>query len=307
MLQKWSYLGSYNGTILRLMIKNQLLFALRRLSRHKLTTTINILGLTLGMLSCLVIYLYVSFEFSYDTFHADRDRIYRVVTWSTDRNGMTDSGASLPPPLAADLRREATGFSAVTGLYTVDTKVIIPEAGKPDRVFTRTLGGEREQITFADPQYFDIFRYKWLAGNPATALKAPFSVVLTESEALRYFGRANPEDWMGRSIVYYDSLTVSVSGIVEDWKQNTDFDFTDLISYPTIAHSFMQKEVSGYNSFESGANAYVKLSPHTTVAQVEKQFPAFFKKHETFLGDTKAGLKLQPLTDIHFNSAYNDD
>jgi len=69
------------------MIKQQLVFALRRFSRHKLTTTINVLGLTLGVLSCLVIYLFVKFEFSYDTFHADRDRIYSVVVWTTNSDG----------------------------------------------------------------------------------------------------------------------------------------------------------------------------------------------------------------------------
>jgi putative ABC transport system permease protein len=289
------------------MLKKLLPFALRRLGRHKLTTIINILGLTLGILSCLVIYLYVSFEFSYDTFHADRDRIYRVGVWMTGPDGKIREGASLPPPLAADLRREATGFSTVAGIYTDDCKVIIPETGKPNRVFPGLLEYKRVHIAFADPQYLEIFHYKWLAGNPTTALKAPFSVVLTGSEAKRYFGHGSPADWMGRSVVYYDSLTVSVSGIVEDWKQNSDFAFTDLISYPTIERSWVRNDISGWNAFESSANAFVKLSPGTTVAQVEKQFPAFFKLHETNIGNTKGGLKLQPFSDIHFNSAFGDD
>ena len=289
------------------MLKNILPFALRRLGRHKLTTVVNILGLTLGILSCLVIYLYVRFEFSYDTFHADRDRIYRVGVWMTGPDGKINEGASLPPPLAADLRREGTGFSVVAGIYTDDCKVIIPETGKPDRVFPGIQEGERQHIAFADPQYLEIFHYKWLAGNPVMALKAPFSVVLTESEAKRYFGPGSAADWMGRSVVYYDSLTVSVSGIVEDWQQNSDFAFTDLISYPTIKHSWVRNDISGWNAFESSANAFVKLSPGTTVAQVEKQFPAFFKLHETSIGDTKGGLTLQPLSDIHFNSAFGDD
>ncbi len=289
------------------MLKKLLPFALRRLGRHKLTTIINILGLTLGILSCLVIYLYVGFEFSYDSFHADRDRIYRVGVWMTGPDGKISEGASLPPPLAADLRREATGFSTVAGIYTDDCKVIIPETGKPNRVFPGIQEGKGQHIAFADPQYLEIFHYKWLAGNPATALKVPFSVLLTESEAKRYFGHGSPADWMGRSVVYYDSLTVSVSGIVEDWQQNSDFAFTDLISYPTIEHSWVRNDISGWNAFESSANAFVKLSPGTTVAQVEKQFPSFFKLHETFIGDTKGGLKLQPLSDIHFNSAFGDD
>jgi putative ABC transport system permease protein len=289
------------------MIKKQLLFSLRRLGRHKLTTSINILGLTLGVLSCLVIYLYVSFEFSYDKFHTDRDRIYRVVDWMTDGAGEHREGAGLPPPLAADLRREATGFSAVTGFYTVDSRVKVPESGKPDRVIPKISDDQRQHINFADSEYLDIFHYEWLAGNPVTALQQPFSVVLTESEARRYFEHGKPTDWIGRSVVYYDSLTVTVTGIVKDWQQNSDFGFKDLISCTTIAHSFLQKDIEGWNLYYSNVNAYVKLSHGTTVAQVEKQFPAFFKRHQQLGKDEKGGLSLQPLADIHFNGQYSDE
>ncbi|HEY4155391.1 MAG TPA: ABC transporter permease, partial [Puia sp.] len=288
------------------MIRKQLLFALRRLSRHKLTTTINILGLTLGVLSCLVIFLYVDYEFSYDRFHPDRDRIYRVVVSLTSPNGTHNDMASVPPPLAADLRRELTGFSSVAGIYTENSRVIVPEGGKPARVFSGVRDGEPQHISFADPQYFDIFHYQWLAGNPATALKSPFSVVLAESEARRYFDRGNPEDWMGRTLVYLDSLTVSVSGIVKDWKQNSDFGFADLISYSSIEHSFLQKDMNGWNMFQFNVNAFVKLSPGTSEAQVEKQLPAFFKRHKQLPVEVKGGLTLQPLKDIHFNSSYED-
>jgi ABC-type antimicrobial peptide transport system permease subunit len=289
------------------MIKKQLLFALRRLSRHKLTTSINVLGLTLGVLSCLVIYLYVSFEFSYDKFHADRDRIYRIVVWTSQSNGSHHEGAGMTTPLATDLRRETTGFSAVTGLYTDDTRVLVPMAGKPAEVIPAVSDGEKQHITFADSDYLAIFHYQWLAGNPATALQKPFSVVLTQSEAQRYFGKGNPSGWMGRALVYYDSLTVTVTGIVKDWQQNSDFGFKDLLSYNTIAHSFLQKDMNGWNLWQSNVNAYVKLSPGTTVAQVEKQFPAFFNRHKQLGSDEKGGLLLQPLADIHFNETYGDE
>ena len=289
------------------MLKKQLLFALRRLSRHKLTTVINILGLTLGVLSCLVIYLYVSFEFSYDKFHSEGDRIYRVIVWTEEATRGHGEGPSMPPPLAADLRREATGFSAVTGFYTDDTRVLVPITGKPPRVIPTVSEGEQQHINFADSQYMEIFHYQWLAGNAATALQKPFSVVLTESEARRYFGNGNPSDWMGRSLLYYDSLTVSVTGIVKDWQQNSDFGFKDLISYSTLAHSFLGRDMNGWNMYQSNVNVYVKLSPGTTVAQAEKQFPAFFQRHRQLPDEVKGGLMLQPLADIHFNGAYNDN
>jgi len=288
------------------MLKQQFLFALRRLGRHKLTSAINILGLTFGILSCLVIYLYVSFEFSYDKFHKDSGRIYRVIVSFTEASGMQHGGPAIWEPFAADLRREAPGFSAVTGLYTDDGRVLVPEQGKPARVIPKAGEGEQSHITFADPSYMDIFQYEWLAGNPATALQKPFSVVLTESEGLRYFLHGQPGDWIGRPLIYDDSLTVNVTGIVKDWKQNSDFAFRDLISYNTIANSFLQQDAGGWRMWRYNANVLVKLSPGTTPAQAERQLAAFYKRHGRLDDDIKVACSLQPLADIHFNAAYSD-
>jgi putative ABC transport system permease protein len=283
------------------MIKKQLLFALRRLGRHKLTTSINVLGLTFGILSCVVIYLYVAFEFSYDQFHADADRIYRLVVPTTHDYGIQSNGAMMSGPLGPALRQETTGFSAVTTLFTDDTRVLIPLAGQPTRVIPGISGDQTYHITFADTDYLKIFHYQWLAGNPATALQQPFSVVLTESEAKRYFQGGTPEDWMGRSVVYEDSLTVSVTGIVKDWDQNTDFGFKDLISYSSLERSFLKTYIQSWNMAGSGINVYVKLAAGTTISQVDQQFHAFFQRH-----GMKASLSLQPLADVHFNAAYQD-
>ncbi|HEV2355210.1 MAG TPA: ABC transporter permease, partial [Puia sp.] len=285
------------------MTRKQLLFALRRLSRHRLTTGINILGLTLGILACLVIYLYVSFEFSYDRFHPDGDRIYRVLQTSVRPDGLKMNSAWMSGPFGPALRQEVSGLDAVTTLFTDDSRVRIPIPGKPDRVIPGISENEREHITFADTDYLKIFHYQWLAGNPATALRQPFSVVLTESEAERYFQGGRPEDWLGRSLVYEDSLTVSVTGIVKDWDQNTDFGFKDLISFSTLENSFLESYIEGWQRSGSGINVYVKLAPATTVAQVEQQFPAFAQRH---MPRTKSTYSLQPLDDVHFNVAIQD-
>jgi putative ABC transport system permease protein len=288
------------------MIKKQLLFALRRLGLHKLTTGINILGLTFGILSCVVIYLYVAFEFSYDKFHGDADRIYRLVASTTGVNGIQYYGVGMAGPVGPNLRQETTGFSAVTTLFTDDTKVLIPMSGQPARVIPGISGDQTYHITFADSDYLKIFHYNWLAGNPATALQKPFSVVLTESEAKRYFQNGTPDEWMGRTLVYEDSLTVSVTGIVKHWDQNTDFGFKDLISYSSLERSFLKTYIQSWNMASSGINVYVKLAPGKTVPQVEQQFPAFFHRHMHHAPGGKDGLSLQPLADIHFNSAYQD-
>ena len=297
-LRKPSLNYSQNGKV---AMKKQLLFALRRLGRHKLTTTINVLGLTLGILSCVVIYLYAAFEFSYDKFHVDADRIYRLMV-STSRG----NDVWMAEPVGSALRRETTDFSAVTTLFTDDTKVLIPTAGQPPRVIPAISGDEQYHISFADTDYLKIFHYEWLAGNPATALQKPFSVVLTESEAKRYFQGGTPQDWMGRTVVYEDSLTVSVTGIVKDWDKHTDFGFKDLISYTTLESSFLKSYTGEWNRAGSGINVYVKLAPGITTAQAEQQSSAFYKRHAKPAPGVVVGMSLQPLSDVHFNAAYSD-
>ena len=154
----------------------------------------------------------MAFEFSYDKFHADADRIYRVVSSAADEAGTQHNEVMMSAPLGPALRQETSGFSAVSTLFTDDTRVLIPLAGKPARVIPGISGDQTHHITFADTDYLKIFHYQWLAGNPATALQKPFSVVLTESEAKQYFQGGTPQEWMGRSVVYEDSLTVSVYG-----------------------------------------------------------------------------------------------
>jgi len=288
------------------MVKKQLLFALRRLGRHKLNTTINVLGLTLGVLACLVIYLFVSFEFSYDKFHPGGDRIYRLVRVLYNAAGEAGPGAGLTPPLATDLRRESTGFSAVASVYCLDSRVVVPNGNKTS-TFAEIRPGEPQHMAFVEPSYFDLFPRKWIAGNPATALNNPFSVVLTQREAQRYFGGNGPQQWMGRTLIYHDSLTMSVTGIVEDWTHNSDLPFTDLLSYTTIGSSFLQKDMNGWNMWENVANAYVRLAPGVTRAQAERQFPAFFARHSQLPKELKGELHLQPLGDVHFDAAYHDN
>ncbi len=120
-------------------------------------------------------------------------------------------------------------------------------------------------------------------------------------------GGNDPRAWLGRTLVYHDSLTVSVTGIVKEWLGNTDIQFADLLSYSTIERSFLGKDMNGWNMWETAAQAYVKLAPGVTRAQAEKQLPGFFAKHNQLPKEIKARLALQPLADIHFNAKYNDN
>lgn len=276
----------------------------RTLLRNKGYTTINVLGLALGISSCLVIFLIASYELSYDRFHPNRDRIYRVVGASQFKQEGIRKKGYVPAPLPMRVREQVSGLEQATGFYNYYASVTVPQADQE----ARTFEAKRDQpspVIVAEPSYFSIFAYQWLAGNPATALSAPFKVVLTEQAAARYFGAQPAANLIGRELYYNDSLHVQVAGIVRDWTGNTDFGFTDFISLATVQNSFLQESIdlTAWGMWDYYAQAYVLLAPGTTPEQVNTRLARFAKDNLPGKGNS---LQLQALSDIHFNEDYAD-
>jgi ABC-type antimicrobial peptide transport system permease subunit len=291
------------------MLKNYFRIAMRILARNRLYTTINVLGLALGICGCMIIWLVGSYEMSFDRVHPDGDRIYRVGSYQ---------GTTIPPMPEA-IRKTIPGLQSVTAffpLYTGQT-VLIPAGDKPAMQFDAAAEGQDGMpgVIIADADYFSIFRYQWLAGNPAIALRQPFTVVLTESRARRYFGSLPPESVIGKEVIYQDSLHVHVSGVVRDWAEHTDLPYTDFISFPTIASSFL-KDVRHMDDWvpHQGMgkwywpSCFVKLAKGVSPVQVGAQVNVLAAQHVVG-ADLKHPflLHLQPLADIHFNNDYNDN
>jgi putative ABC transport system permease protein len=291
------------------MIKNYFITAWRNISRNKVYTIINILGLSLGVTACLIIYLITNFELSYDTFHPGKERIYRIVTYLQDPEGRNNAIAGAISVLPMQVRKELTGLENVTGFYNYFPKITIPTAGNTAKKFDAPKEGEETSpVVVAEPQYFSIFKYQWLQGNPSTALNEPFKVVLSELEARKYFGSIPLENIIGKEVIYNDSLRVNVSGIVKDWNNNTDFGFKDFISFATVQNSFIKNDIDlkNWGMWNYNSQGFIKLAKGVTQAQVEKQFPQFVKLHLSMPPGMKVKLLLQPLADIHFNNHYND-
>jgi putative ABC transport system permease protein len=303
-IPKWTGMKSNRN----FMFRNYLKTAWRRIEKNKLNTTINILGLSLGVCACLLIYLITSFELSFDTFHPDKDRVYRIVVSMQDRQGKKNDMASLVSALPMTMRNELSGFEEVTAFYNYFPKVTIPGRDNLNRKFAAPKQGEETSpVIVAEPQYFKIFKYQWLQGNPSTALKEPFKVVLSRKEAYKYFGSASLDNIIGKQVIYNDSLRLTVSGIVEDWDKHTDLGFKDFISFATVEHSFIKKDIDlqSWGMWDFNSQGFVKLANGVTPAQVEKQFPKFVKAHFRIDG-APPQLSLQPLGDIHFDNRYQD-
>ena len=316
------------------MANHQLRSAVRFLARHKGYSGINILGLTLGLCACLVIYHIVSYEFSFDRAYPDRDRIYRVGCRIRidNGNGVINEGygKSIPAPAPDALRAEVPHIETLAAYYPYNVSITIPQSGAggssgagsgagsgsaaPIRIEPKGVNPFVSTTIIVSKDYFDIFPYIWLAGTPAQSLSQPYSVVLTASRARDYFGHLPADQYIGRELIYDDSLHVRVSGIIRDYEGNTDFPNTDFISFPTISHSFL-KDIYRHDRWRfnlgvPGIQAFVKLSKNANAGQTAALFDTLLQRHianDAFLKMLKLNMVLQPLSDVHFNEAYDND
>jgi len=289
------------------MLKHYFKTAWRNMVKNKVTTIINIFGLTLGIVACLVIYLNTSFELSFDNFLPDKQRIYRVVSSAKSNSGDIDYKPTVPDPLAATIRTDFTGIENIAQFHSLYAKVAVSTSNGTLKQFD--AANEREEqvsdIIVADAEYFEIFKYQWLAGNP-DAIKEPFRVVLTDSKAELYFGTSSFESLIGRQIIYNDSLRLIVSGIVKHYPKNSDFAFNDFISSATIKSSFLKDrfDLEKWQRWNKISQTFVKLKTDATPLQFQKQTYDVVKTNMDVDEDTKISIGLQPLSDIHFNANY---
>jgi putative ABC transport system permease protein len=194
----------------RVMVKNYLKIAMRNLSRHKFYTMINIAGLALGIASCLLIILYVSYELSYDRYHTKAHRIYRV-------NGEIKFGgthyklAVAPAPLGHTIVDEYPEVNACVRFRNRGTSLVKTETG--------TESFRENRLAWVDSTFFKIFSVQVLSGDPATALTEPNSIAISESIAKKYFnGNA-----LGKSLILDNETNAKVTAVFEDMKPNSHF------------------------------------------------------------------------------------
>jgi hypothetical protein len=202
------------------MLKNYFIVAWRNFRHNKIFSLINVLGLSIGISAALVIFLVVQYDFSFDHFEKDRDRIYRVVT-DMQFAGTPYHNSGVPSPLPAAVKSELSGIEETVGFHQNDPKVTIPnQRGEKPASYK-----SQPYIIFADNSYFKLIPCQWLAGSPETSLKEPFKVVLSDERAKVYFPNTRFTDIPGKQIIYDDSIRATVSGIVKTPEDNSDFNF----------------------------------------------------------------------------------
>jgi putative ABC transport system permease protein len=292
------------------MLKNYLVVALRNFSRNKIFSLINILGLSIGISASLVIFLIIQYDNSFDRFEKNPQRIFRVVS-DYAFQGEPGHTRGVPAPLADAISRKVSGIDNLVHFryYSPEKLSVQNESHVKTKPFRSP-----ENIIFADEHYFHMLPYHWLAGSPHSASSEAGQVVLSASRARVYFPTKSFTDMIGEKIIYDDSITTRVSGIVEDLDKQgrTTFNFLEFISLPTILkNNGLRKSFQwdDWGSTTSDQQLYVVLSNGTTASGVEKKLKAIFEENQG--ADAKKNnftwaYSLQPLDDIHFNDHYGD-
>jgi putative ABC transport system permease protein len=282
------------------MIRNYIKTAWRNLLRNKSYATINIIGLAIGIAACTLIFLIVQFETSFDNFHSKKDHIYRVTTAFHNPDGI-HLASGTPLPLSEGLRIDFPQLKQVSAIMQNDgSHYSIGNSSKGESV----KKFKEDWAYYVEPQFFEIFDFGWLAGDKKTALSEPFSVVLSQDEADKFFG--NWHDAMGKIIRYENKTDLKVTGIIKNTPANTDMPLKLLVSFATmrVKGSDYFGNLHDWVSTFGDLNCYIILPDNMSVAQFNQNLKAFVKKHKP-ADYVKDGLQLQPLKDMHYNTEVN--
>jgi putative ABC transport system permease protein len=288
------------------MLKNYLKIALRRLMADRIHTGINVLGLALGMTSCLVIYIFVRYEISFDSFHSQSENTYRVVEHSRQADGV-QHWPTTAYPLAEAIRQDMPGVQ-VTQTAGPLTRIISSENSKGS--ISRF---EENRLMFADQYYLQTFDFGkavpggiWLAGNAKTAFEQTNAVVLTQKLADRYFAEfvGNYDKLIGKTLTLNNTDPLVVSGIIRNPPHNTNLLFEMLVNYQFFKNNNRYQAGNWSGNYEG--TTYVTLPAGTDPKALERQLAALKKKYMKAEDNQRVSYFLQPLADIHTNTLYED-
>ncbi len=270
------------------MIQHYLLTALRNLKKNHTSGIIKIIGLTIGLSISFIIFLYLINELSYDSYHKDAEHIYRLYkTIDFGGNGSAE-GSKVNAPLGPYL---------VENYEEITAQARISDGNPIKFVFNETKF--IEEINYADTSIFDVLTFEFIYGNKTTALKEPFSIVLTQSIATKYFGKSNP---VGQILSDINKNIYTVTGVIQDVPENSHLHFKMLGSFNTLySLDSFKEQINGWGMRYSGFNTYIKTSPEMDLQKLENSLKEIEKTHLSGNPFLTFHLSIQPIKDIYLD------
>jgi putative ABC transport system permease protein len=256
--------------------------AFRFIKRNLAFSLINISGLSLGIALVIISLLWIQFELSFDKFHQNADRIFRVVV-QFDKGNFMDNFAHTPAPLGEVMKNEIPEVVDYVRFGSVGRTLV-------------SVGKEQfwEEIDLADPSVFKIFSFRLLSGDPENVLKSPNSIIVSETKAREYFGIADP---LGQILqLGYEKIPFIITGVMKDLPDNSQLQFDFLGSFSNIKGN-LEWGMWNYST-------YILAQNKQSVNPIREKLPLITKK---YIKEEETSLQIQPLTRIHLHSSLRDD
>jgi predicted permease len=277
------------------MFRNYFKTAIRNFKRNKSYALINTLGLAIGIAACLLIFLVVQFESSFDNFHPKKNSIYRVVS-EFHNEGSVNYSSGVPFPVAKGLRIDFPQIKEVAAIFQQGGEITVEDGNEQKKL-------QEDNFYYAEPQFFSMFNFPFLAGDAKTALNNPNSAVLTQATAEKYFG-----DWkkaIGKTIKYQNKTLFTVRGILKNIPHNSDFPLSVVVSYAALENTNIQSNLNDWVSTYSENYTFVVLPENFSVNKFNTQLKAFAKKHKPaeYASDV---FITEPLSEIHYDDRFGN-
>ncbi|MGW9684494.1 ABC transporter permease [Flagellimonas sp. 2504JD1-5] len=273
------------------MFKNYIRIAWRNLLKRKVFTAINILGLAIGFGSSVLIYLFLSYHLSFDNFHANSDRIYRMVT--EEHRDYIDFESTVPPAFTKVFREEYHYAEKVAKITTWSDNQLNIE-------FENHVVQVKEDVVFAEPDFFSIFNFPLSEALTERSLDEPNTAYISQNMSEKLFGKQNP---LGKTFVFDNSETIEVIGILKTIPNTSMIEEGIFISFKTLEGLNVFDGLETWSGMTSSLECFALLHPNQNIADIEHALLELPKKHRPS-SKNKHVYKLQPLSDVHFNPNY---
>ena len=265
----------------------------RLIRKNKVFSIVNILGLSIGLASAIIIFLFVEFEISFDNFYKDGDQIYRVTRSNQYAMGTELDGAT-SYPMAYSLRNDFPDFD-ITTFYML---------GSADVLFGEKVYKE-DNILFVDSAFFSVFNYNWIYGSPELITERPENIAITASLAKKYFGTENP---VGKKITLSPDMNFQIVGLIEDLPINSTHQFSMLLSIENLSDDIVGYSYDSWEITMSGFESYFKIHEKVDISDLERRMNEIIisKYEDSKDRATQTHHKFQPIRKVHLSPEYEN-